>query len=50
LGKAKFVMEINFDQILSSGSSLEGTSPSFEFSRVGGVPFGTNMTVTEKLK
>lgn len=50
LGKAKFIMEINFDQILSSGSSLEGTSPSFEFSRVGGVPFGTNMTVTEKLK
>ena len=50
LGKAKFVMEINFDQILSSGSSLEGDSPSFEFSRVGGVPFGTNMTVTEKLK
>ena len=50
LGKAKFVMEINFDQLLSSGSSLEGDSPSFEFSRVGGVPFGTNMTVTEKLK
>lgn len=48
LAQAKFVMELDFSNLLTADSKLNGANSSFQFANVNGAPFGTSMTVIRK--